>query len=154
MTLKEKIIADFKKALKGKNTTRVGVLRLLLNALQQKEITLRGQDGAEQLDEKTMIAVLRGELKKGQEAAQQYRAGQRLELAQKEEQEAEIIVGYLPPSLTANEIKKIVQGVIEKMNVQSAKQFGPVMGAVNKEIAGRAEGALVAQIVKEELAGF
>src|SRR4051812_20307010 len=120
---------------------RVGRLRLVLSELQKA-----AKEGGD--DE---LAVLRRERKRRLDAAEQFRAGGRGELADKEESEAELIGGYLPAELSDAELADIVSEKIQATGAASPADMGKVMGAVMPAVGGRADGKRVSALVKEKL---
>lgn len=153
MSLKERLSGDFKDALREKNQEKLGVLRLVLNAVKQKELEKRASspEGNLELSEQELIAVLNSEAKKRKEASQQFETGGRNELAAKERAELEIIQQYLPQQLSNEEVKKMVQEAIISTGATSIQQVGQVIGEVIKRGQGRVDGSLVSTFVKEEL---
>lgn len=147
MEIKEKIEADLIQALKKKKEVEVLILRMMKSAIKNAEIAKRPQA----LTAEDIIKVLRSEIKKRQEAISDYKKGNRQDLADKESQEIEVIKRYLPPELADEELKKIIKKVIAKTKASGPKDFGKVMGMAMKEVAGRADGGKVSQVVKELL---
>lgn len=141
--IKSTIRQDIQTAMKAGDAVRVSTLRLLSNAIHNEEISSRRD-----LTEEEEIALVRRQLKQREEAAEAYMKGGRLELAEKEKQEAEILKSFLPEQMGEEEIGEIVDRVIRESGTQ---EFGRVMGAVVKEIAGRADGKMVAQVVQSRL---
>jgi len=120
---------------------KVGALRLVLSELQK---AAKEGDGDE-------LAVLRRERKRRLDAAEQFRAGGRAELADKEESEAELIGGYLPAELSDAELTALVAEKVEQTGAASPKDMGKVMGAVMPAVGGRADGKRVSALVREKL---
>jgi len=146
MSIKEKIEEDFKKALKEKKESELGVLRMLKSAIHNKEIEEKAS-----LDDEKIIAVLRKEIKARKDSILDYQKAGRKESAEKEKGEIKVIEKYLPKMLAEDEIKKTVQTVIKETKAESEKDFGKVMGQVMAKLKGQAEGNLVSQLVKKEL---
>lgn len=154
MSLKEKISEDLKTAFKNKEEKKVGVLRLLLSAIKNKELEKRAaaKTGEEQaLSDEEVLVLAQSEVKKRKEAINQYAQGGRPELAAKEQEEIDIIQTYLPEQLVEEEVKKIVQEAVVKSGASSTKEMGAVMAIVMRELKGRADGNLVSALVKEAL---
>ena len=165
MTLKETIHADIITALKSKEELKVSVLKLIMASVKNKEIEKRGKfakfnpdEPAEkllqesELDADEMMHILNMEVKKRKDAADQYRKGNRPELAEKEEKEILIIKIYLPEELTEDKVKEIIADSIAKTGAKGATDFGKVMKEVTSQVKGRADGNMVARLVKEKLA--
>jgi uncharacterized protein YqeY len=141
VSLLEQVQEDVNAALKAGDRERVHALRLIANALQTAE-----KDGAgDPLD------VLGRERKRRLEAAEAYRDGDRPELAEAEEREAEIIAGYLPAQLTDQELDAIVGDAVAESGASSPKEMGRVMALVMPKLQGRADGKRVSAAVKEKL---
>jgi len=147
--LKNKIEKDYHLSQRKDEREKIGVLRMLLASLHNKEIEFRPSN--KKLEDKDVLDVIRAEVKKRKEAIFLFKKGGREDLAKKEEQALEILQSYLPKELKDEEIKEIIKSKISELNAQGLSDFGKVMGAVMKEISGRAEGEKVAKIVKEIL---
>lgn len=147
MTLGERIVEDMKTALKAGDKTRLETLRTL--RAQIVELSKRGSDKPLTPDDES--AVLRSAIKKRKEAIEVYARAGRRELADKETLELEIIQGYLPQQLNPGEAEKEIEKILAAVSATSSKDFGKAMGAVMKELKGKADGALVREIVKRQL---
>ena len=145
MSLKDKVQEDLKISLKARDEVRSLTLRMLLAAIMNKE-----KEGKEVTEEQFLDVAL-FEAKKRREAKEAFLKGERPELAEKEQAELEILLPYLPEQLTEEEIKDLVQKAIEKIGATSIKDMGKVMGELAPQVKGKADGALVAKIVKELL---
>ena len=142
MTLADTVKTDLTDAMRAGDRDRVGRLRLLLSELQKAE-----KDGSS--DE---VAVLRRERKRRLDAAEQFRDAGRSELAEGEEEEAELIAGYLPAELSDEELRSLVEDAVASSGASSAKDMGAVMKAVMPAVDGRADGKRVSAHVREVLA--
>ena len=141
MTAAERVKSDLTTAMKAGERERVGALRLVLSELQKA-----AKEGGD--DE---VAVLRRERKRRLDAAEQFRAGGRSELADKEQAEAELIAAYLPAELSDDELAALVAEKVEQTGAASPKDMGKVMGAVMPAVGGRADGKRVSALVREKL---
>ncbi len=141
MALLEQIQDDVKTAMKAGEKGRVRALRLVASELQKA-----AKDG--QSDE---VEVLQRERKRRLEAAEAYRDGGRDEMAADEEQEAEIISGYLPEPLSDDELGAIVGDAVAESGASSPQEMGKVMSMVMPQVKGRADGKRVSAAVKEKL---
>jgi len=103
------------------------------------------------LDDNDTIAVIKKQIKQRQDSIEQFTKGNRLDLADKEAKELEILKSYLPPELPAEEIKKIIEEAIVTTGAQDMKDMGKVMKEAGAKIAGRADGKLVSDLVRERL---
>ncbi|MGI5826284.1 MAG: GatB/YqeY domain-containing protein [Patescibacteria group bacterium] len=144
--LKSQIEQEVKEALKAGDQTRLSVLRLLLAAIRNEEINKN-----KELTQEEEIAVVSRQVKQRREAAEAYRKGDRVDLAQKEEVEIEILNNYLPQQLPEEKVREIVQEVIEALPETDKGNFGKVMGAVMARVKGQTDGNTVSRIVKETL---
>jgi len=162
----EEIKKDLISALKEKNETTVSTLRMVSSSVFNKEMEkrvkiLEKEPGLneEQLKEKVkltdeeVIEVLSSEVKKRRDSIAQFEQGGRPELAASEKVEMEILMKYMPKELTEDEIRKIVKDAIVKSGATDMKGIGLVMKEVSPQTKGKADGNLVAKIVKEELGG-
>ena len=143
MTLADSVKSDLTTAMKAGEKDRVGTLRLVLSELQKA-----AKEGSD--DE---LAVLRRERKRRLEAATAFRDGNRPELAQAEEAEAEIIATYLPAELSDDELAAIVSDAVAETGASSPKEMGAVMKAAMAKVAGRADGKRVSGLVRSTLGG-
>ena len=142
MNITENVKSDLIVAMKAGERERVGALRLLLSELQKA-----AKDGSD--DE---LAVLRRERKRRAEAERAFREGGRVELADGEAAEAQIIAGYLPAELDDEQLQGMVARAVAQTGATSAKDLGSVMGIVMAEVAGRADGKRVSEQVRAALA--
>jgi uncharacterized protein len=137
----DQVRADMTSAMKASERERAGALRMVLSELQKAA----KEDGGDEL------AVLRRERKRRLEAAEQFRAGGRPELADQEESEAALIQGYLPAELDDAELDSLVADAIAETGATSPKDLGQVMKATMPKVAGRADGKRVSARVREAL---
>jgi uncharacterized protein YqeY len=147
-TLKERIDADLKDAMRSKNELTTSVLRMLKSAVKYKEV----EPGASALDDAGIEKVISGLIKQRRDSVDQYKAGGREDLAQKEEAEITILQNYLPKQLSADELRAEVAAAIAAVGAKSAKDMGAVMKAVQPKVQGRAEGRAISEEVKAQLA--
>ena len=147
MPLVDTIDADYKQALTSRDQARVDLLRLLRSALKNETINLKKSD----LTDEEATKVLKKEAKKRTDAIELYRQGGRKDLADKEQQELNIIQEYLPAAMSEDEIKRVVAEAVASLPEVDPSQFGMVMKLVMPKIQGRADGQAVSQAVKEIL---
>jgi uncharacterized protein YqeY len=140
--LKERIRADLNAARRERDRLRTVLLTTILSDIRNREIEV----GHELSDEETQEVLQRG-IKRRREAAEQMRAGGRAELAEKEEQEAEVLASYLPAPLTEEEVRRLVREAI----AGGATTLGAVMGRIMPAIRGRFDGKEANRIAREEL---
>lgn len=155
MTLQETIIGDAKGAMKGGDVLRLTTLRMLLSAIHNREIEKHGKGnppaGGAPLTDDEVREVVRREAKKRKEAIALYEQGGRAELAEKESHELKVLEAYLPPELSAEELKTIVVPIVEKAKSAGVHEFGKVMGQVMEAVRGKADAKVVGELVKELL---
>jgi uncharacterized protein YqeY len=145
--LKERIENDLRQAQKEKEKTTVSTLRMLNAAILNAEIAAMRK----KFQDEDVMTVIRQEVKKYKDSIEEYKKGEREDLVKKEEEELKILMKYLPAELSEEEIRKIVEEKVNELGASGPGDFGKVMGAVMKEIAGRAGGDKVGKIVKEML---
>ena len=147
MTLREKISEDMKTAMKARETEKLGAIRLLQAALKQKEV-----DERVVLSDDMVLAIIEKMLKQRKDSIEQYTAGNRFDLVDKEKFEVEVLSAYMPTQLTEAEVAEILNGVIAETGATSAKDMGKVMNALRPKVAGRADMAKLSAIIKSRLA--
>jgi uncharacterized protein len=147
MTLIVRIEDELKQAMRAGDTARRDALRLILNSLRAASKELRRD-----LHEQEELQVLQRERKRRIEAAEAFRAGGREEQAQQEEQELAVLEEFMPAPLSEEDLEEIVDDVIAEVGATSIGDLGRVMADVMPQVAGRADGAMVGQLVREKLA--
>ena len=150
MTLQERIDNDLKEAMRAKEATRLGVLRMLKSALKNSAIEKGGASAT--LDDAEAVQVIRKQVKQRQDSIESFEKGGRPELAAKEKEELGVLQQYLPQQLAADELQKIVRDTIAELNASTKAQMGAVMKAVQTKVAGRADGRTISQEVQRQLA--
>ncbi len=143
----EQMKTDMKAAMKAKEKEKLMTIRMLISSLNNQKIELQRE-----LTEDDIVGVLSTEAKKRREAAQAYRDGDRLELAEKEEFELGVVEDYLPKQLTDEEIGALVDEVIEQTGASTKADMGKVMGPMMGKVKGKADGSKVKDIVMSKLA--
>ena len=133
MPLREKINQQFNAALKNKNKTLVSTLRLILAAIKDRDIAIRGSGSKEVAKDQEIIKVLQKMKKQRQDSADLYKKGGRQELLNIEEDEIKIIETFLPKQLSEEETKKICKEIIESVGASSIKDMGKIMGTLKKK---------------------
>jgi uncharacterized protein YqeY len=149
MTLQEKIDSDLKEAMRAKEAERLSVLRMVKSAIMNAAIEKHGAGG--KLADSDTIAVLRKQVKQRHDSVAGFEKGGRPELAEKERREIEVLSGYLPQPLTAEEVSEIVRAAIKETGASSKAQMGQVMKIVNEKAAGRADGKTLNEAVQKAL---
>jgi uncharacterized protein len=146
--LKEKLETDLSVAMKARDEVRTRTLRMALTAVKNEEVA--GKQSRE-LSDDDVIKVLTREAKKRREAAEAYAGAGRVEQAERERAEEGVVAGYLPAQLEDADLTAIVADVVTRTGATGMKDMGRVMGAVQAEVAGRAEGGRVAAEVRRQL---
>jgi uncharacterized protein YqeY len=148
--VKNRLRADLTAAMKAKDAFTTGVLRMGVAAIANEEVSGKV---ARELTQAQEEAVVTREVHKRHESAEAYTAGNRPELAQKEEAEAAILSQYIPAPLTQAEVDQIVAEELAAVDGATMKQMGQIIKAVNARVQGRADGSMIAAKVRAGLAG-
>jgi uncharacterized protein len=149
MTIQEKVDSDLKEAMRAKDSERLSVLRMVKSAMMNTAIEKHGAGG--KLSDADALAVFRKQVKQRQDSVAGFEKGGRLELAEKERREIEILSEYLPKPLTPEEVAGIVQAAIAETGASTKAQMGQVMKVVNEKAAGRANGRTLSEAVQKAL---
>jgi uncharacterized protein len=150
MTLLERVDSDLKEAMRARDATRLGVLRMLKSALKYAAIAKSGAEA--ELSEAEAAQVIRKQARQRQDSIESFEKGGRVELAKKEKAELSILNGYLPQAMSGDELAKIVREAIAETGVTSKAQMGAVMKAVQAKVAGRADSRTLSAEVQKQLA--
>ena len=148
--LKQQLKDELKQSMLAKDTEKTSVLRMLISALGYFEIQ-KGGAGYEASDEE-VLSVIQKEAKQHKDSIEQFKNAGRSELVEKEEKELKILEAYLPEQMGEDEIRKLVTDAIAQTGASNPSDMGKVMGALMPKTKGKADGALVSRIVREELA--
>ncbi|HZR77943.1 MAG TPA: GatB/YqeY domain-containing protein [Chthoniobacterales bacterium] len=151
MNLSERIDSDLKTAMREKNATKLGVLRMLKAAMMNATIEKSGAQG--QLSDADAAQVIRKQVKQRQDSIESFEKGGRAELAAKEKEEMSILQSYLPQAMSADELSRIVRETITEVGATSKAQMGAVMKALQPKVAGRADGRMLSGEVQKQLSG-
>jgi uncharacterized protein YqeY len=146
-SLKERIDAELKEAMRSKDELGTSVLRMLKSAVKYKEV----EPGGHALEDSGVLAVIQSLIKQRRDSVEQFRAGGRPELADKEEKEIVRLQSYLPAQMSADELRAEVRAAIAQVGAKGPKDMGAVMKALMPKVQGRAEGKAVSEAVKTEL---
>ena len=147
MSLKARITDDMKAAMRAGEKDRLGVIRLILAALKQREV-----DERIVLDDAQVLAILEKMLKQRRDSIEQYSSANREDLAAVERAEVAVIQTYLPAALSAEEIEQIVARAVADSGASSPRDMGKVVALVKPQVAGRADMGQVSQLIKAKLA--
>lgn len=147
MSIQSRLNEAMKAAMKDRDSLRLGAIRMARTALKNAEIEARGE-----LDDAATIKVLSTLVKQRREAAEAYRAT-RPELAEKEERELAVLQEFLPAQLNETELAEMIARAIADTGASSMRDMGAVMKLVTAQTTGRADGKLVSEMVRKQLAG-
>ena len=148
-TLKERIDADIKDAMRAKDELRSNVVRMLKSAVKYKEV----EPGAKgPLDDSGIMGVIATLIKQRRDSVEQYRQGGRADLAEKEEKEIAVLQAYLPAQLSAAELTAAVAEGLKEANAKGPKDMGAVMKVLTPKLKGKAEGKAISEEVRAQLA--
>jgi len=148
MSLQQEIMAALKEAMKSKDQTALTALRAVKSAI----LLAQTESGAkEELTEEQELKILQKQVKQRKDSAAVYLEQGREDLAAPELAEAEVISQFLPEALTEEEIEKVVVMTIENIGAEGMKDMGKVMGIVGQELAGKADGKTISNIVRAKL---
>jgi len=147
MSLENKINEEIKTAMKAKDSAALRSLRAVKNA-----ILLAKTDGSgKEIDERAEIKILQKLVKQRKESLSIYEEQNREDLAAKEREEIEVIEQFLPQALSREELEEKVSSIISQLGAEGMKDMGKVMGKASQELAGRADGKTLAEVVKSQL---
>lgn len=147
MSLKERIVSDMTAAMKAKDASRLSTLRMVKASIMNREIEKGGE-----LSDEELTKAMQSLVKQRRDSVEQYEKAGRLELADKERAEIEVIEGYLPKAASREEIEQAVMEAIAETNASSMREMGAVMKAAQARLSGRnADGRTVSEIVKAKL---
>jgi hypothetical protein len=144
--LKQQITDAMKAAMKGGDKARLGVVRLMLAAVKQREV-----DERIELDDAQVLAVLDKMVKQRRDSIQQYTDAGRSDLAEQEAAEIAVIQEFLPEELPEAEIAGIIEAAIAETGAESMRDMGRVMAIVKPKVQGRADVGMVSGLVKQKL---
>lgn len=146
MSLEQRLADEMKSALRSGDKLRLSVIRMARAAMKNKEIEDR-----KKLDDDVIIRVISGLVKKGEESLVHFQQANRPDLVDKQEKELEILRSFLPQQLSRDAILTLVDEAIQEANAVDLKDLGKVMKSLMPKIAGRADGKVVNQMVREKL---
>ncbi len=148
MSVKTRLQDDMKQAMRSGDKARLGTVRMALAAVQQREV-----DERVELDDAAVLGVIEKMIKQRRESIEQYRAGKRDDLADKEAAEIEVLSAYLPEPLGEAELATMIDAAIAATGATSMKDMGRVMAELRARAQGRADMAVLSATVKAKLAG-
>ena len=145
--LNEKIFNDYKEAMKARDSLKSSVLSFL----RADMLNLATAKKKDRLDDLEIVTVIKKQIKQRQDSIEQFTKGARLEMAEKEKKELDILKNYLPPELSVEEIKRLIEEVIIAIGATGVKDMGRLMKELTQKTAGKADGRLVSDLVKQRL---
>jgi uncharacterized protein YqeY len=148
MSLKARVNEDMKAALRGGEKLRLGTVRMLMAAVQQREV-----DDRREMTDAEVLQIVEKLIKQRREAAAQFGSGGRTDLETKELDEARILTAYLPAQLSEAEVRALLEEAIQGTGATGMKDMGKVMNALRPKVQGRADMSQVSTLVKARLAG-
>ncbi len=149
-SIKARLADDIKSAMRAKDSQQLTTLRLVSAAIKQKEV-----DDRVELDDPAVLAVIEKMVKQRKDAIEQFAAGGRQDLVDKESAELQLLTAYLPAQLSADEIAQVLQAAIDQVAQDGATgpaAMGKVMAIIKPQLAGRADMGLASRLLKDKLA--
>ena len=151
MSLKDKIDTDYKNVLKSKDKIQISTYRLILSGIKDLDISNRSGPNKKNTDDEDIKKLLKKMIKQRSESIDIYKKNNRKDLLEIEEQELEILSGYLPKKLNEIETKKICEEIVSKLGASSLKDMGKVMGELKKQYEDSLDFAKAGSLLKELL---
>lgn len=163
--LKEKLKEDLKTAMKAGDVAKRLTISLMLSVIKNRELEKRGRlaksgtelskiETASELTDDEVIEAISSEVKKRKESIMTYEQANRPELAKKEQEELAILMAYMPPQMSEDEIRVMVKQAISQVHPSGIKDMGKVLGHLMPQVKSKADGQVVSTIVKEELSSI
>jgi uncharacterized protein YqeY len=149
--MRDRINSALKEAMLAKDKPRISAIRLMMAAIKDRDIALRGDDGTNGLDEPEIMALLAKMVKQREDSAATYETAGRMELAEAERAEIEIIKSFLPKPLTADEVEAAIKQAMAETGASSIRDMGKVMSALKTQYAGRMDFSAAGGRVKAAL---
>ncbi|WGV16289.1 GatB/YqeY domain-containing protein [Fuscovulum ytuae] len=152
MSLRERLQAALKEAMKAKEAERLSTLRLINAAIKDREIASRGEGTEMEVGDPEILAIMGKMVKQRQESVRAYEEGGRLELAEKEMNEIKVIEEFLPRQLTADEVEAAIKAAIGEVGASGIRDMGRVMAVLKGKYTGQMDFGAVGPKVKDLLA--
>ena len=149
--LRKQISASLQEALKAKDQTKASTLRLILAALKDRDIAERPKGNVSGLDDGEILKLLQSMIKQRKESIELYEKGNRLELAEKEQQEITYIEDFLPKQLSEDEVKTIVKSTISELGAKDIRDMGKVMSFLREKYSGQMDLGTAGKLLKAHL---
>jgi len=151
MTLRDRLQAALKDAMRSREADRLSTLRLINAAIKDREIALRGEPGEGEVGDPEILGILGKLVKQRQESARAFEEGGRLELAEKELAEVRVIEEFLPRQLSAEEVQAVIGAAIAEIGASGIRDMGRVMAALKARYTGQMDFGAVGPMVKDRL---
>jgi uncharacterized protein YqeY len=152
MDKRTEITNALKQSLKDKNKVAMGTIRLMIAAMKDRDIEARSKGNAEGITEPEILAMLQSMIKQRQESHKTYAEAGREDLARREEEEIEIILGFMPKQMDDVEMKVAVDGLVTEMDVSDIRDMGKLMAELKNRYAGQLDMAKAGALVRQRLA--
>ncbi len=149
--MRERLSEELKSAMKAKDKRVTATVRLIIAALKDRDIAARGKDNAEGISETEILQMLQTMVKQRRESIELYENGGRLDLAQQEQEEIEIIQRFMPTQLSEEEVARAVTEIVSETGADSLKDMGRTMAALRERYAGQMDFAKASAMVKAQL---
>jgi uncharacterized protein len=146
MGLNEQLMADLKDAMRSRQEVRLSTIRMLRAAIANEAI-----DKRRPLDDSEVIGVIQRQIKQRRESIDAFIQGNRPELAAREQEELEVLFAYMPPQMSRDDIAEAARGAIQEVDARGPSDFGRVMSVLSPRLKGRADGRVIAEVVRELL---
>lgn len=151
--LRADLSESLKSAIKAKDNRRVSTLRLILAAIKDRDIAVRSDGRADGVSDDEILGILQKMIKQRRESIAHYEQGARLELAEQEQEEIDVIQDYLPAQLSDDEMKTVVTEVLAEIGAEGIKDMGRTMGVLKERYTGRMDTSKASLIVRQLLTG-
>jgi len=150
--IRERINMQLKQAMKAQEKRRVSTLRLINAAIKDRDIAVRSDGNQDGVSDQDVLAILAKMIKQREESVKTYEEAGRLELAEQEQAEQEIIAEFLPKQLTPEEVQAVSEEVVKELGASGLKDMGRTMAALKERYAGQMDFAKASAVVKDLLA--
>lgn len=153
MSLRERVEAALKQAMRDKDASRLATLRLINAAIKDQEIAVRGRDDDSSVGDPEILAILGKMTKQRHESVRAYEEGGRLDLAERERAEMSVIEEFLPRQLSDEEVAQAIDSAISATGAETIRDMGRVMGALKEKYTGQMDFGAVGPRIKDRLSG-
>ncbi len=151
--LREELTEALKTAQKSQDKRRVATLRLILAAIKHRDIAIRSDGRSDGVNDEEILGILQKMIKQRKESIGHFEQGGRLELVEQENQEIEIIKGFLPAQMSGDELSQAAQEIIDELEATGLKDMGRTMATLKERYAGKMDFSEASAVVKQILSG-